>query len=148
MKYSDVLKAEKLATGDPMKIAAAVTMKKQYEGNVAAFFNEESGVDFIPTPTAEDVDRFNAKAKETGDADDIARAAIIADRFDHAEGEKVAHLVTRATGAQLRTKLQSDEKITAGDVRKAHEYAKLNSSVENVALYSQIKRKHEEGKAE
>lgn len=148
MNYSEVLKAEKLATGNPERIAAAVAMKKQYEGNVAAFFNEESGVSFIPTPTAEDVDRFNAKAEETGDADDLARAAIIADRFAHFEGEKTAHLVTRATGVHLREKLQSGEKVTAGDVRKAHEFAKLNSTVENISLYSQLKRKHEEGNAE
>lgn len=145
MKYSEVVKAEKLATGDSLKIAQAAQLKKDYEGSIAAFFNEEAGVSFVPVPTAEDVERFNAKAAETGDADDIARAALIADRHTYYAGEKVAHLVNRATGEQLRTKLRSGEKITANDVRAAYEYGKLSPNAENVSLYSQIKRKHEEG---
>ncbi|GIO93538.1 hypothetical protein [Paenibacillus lactis] len=147
MKYSEIVKAEKLATGNPMKIAKAALMKREYDESVAAFFNDESGVSFVPVPTAEDVERFNAKAAETGDADDHARAALIADRFAHYEGEKVAHLVNRATGEQLRTKLHSAEKMTDADVRAAQEYGKLNPTADNISLYSQIKRKYEEGLA-
>ncbi|MFK4166637.1 hypothetical protein ACI2LM_10260 [Paenibacillus lautus] len=146
MEYSEIVKAEKLATGNPMEIAKAAQLKRDYEGNIAAFFGEESGVSFVPVPTAEDVERFNAKAAETGDADDHARASIISDRFAHFEGEKIAHLVNRATGEQLRTKLRSGEKITASDVRAAHEFAKLNSTADNISLYSQLKRKQEEEK--
>lgn len=140
------MKAEKLASGDALRIAQATQLKKDYEGNVAAFFDQEAGVSFVPVPTAEDVERFNTKATETGDADDHARAAIIFDRFNHYEGEKVAHLVNQATGEQLRTKLRSGEKITAADMRAAYEYSKTSPTADNISLYSQLKRKHEEEK--
>ncbi|MNN77178.1 hypothetical protein D3C81_1936190 [compost metagenome] len=43
----------------------------------------------------------------------------------------------------LRAKLQNGEALTADDVQDAHRYAKRYPSPDNLTLYSQVKREHE-----
>ncbi|MNN27032.1 hypothetical protein D3C81_1405540 [compost metagenome] len=43
----------------------------------------------------------------------------------------------------LRAKLKNGEVLTANDVQEAHRYAKRYPSPDNLTLYSQIKREHE-----
>ncbi|WP_427052370.1 hypothetical protein [Paenibacillus sp. TC-CSREp1] len=139
ISYTNVTEALKMASGYPEKIVRAKRMEREYNETVELMFNEESGVSFIPVPTAQDVDRFDTRAKETNDPDDITRAYLIRDRFDHYEGEKMAHIDHRILGSQLRTKL-ADGTVTRADVKAAERYAKNNPSPDNIGLYTQIKR--------
>ncbi|KAG2856690.1 hypothetical protein PC115_g25846 [Phytophthora cactorum] len=128
-----------MAPGNPEKIVRAKRMEREYNETVALMFSEESGVSFIPVPTTQDVDRFDTRAKETNDPDDIARAHLIRDRFDYYEGEKTAHIDHRVLGGQLRTKL-AEGTVTKADVKAAERYAKSNPTPDNIGLYTQIKR--------
>lgn len=139
VNYSEVTEALKMAPGNPEKIIRAKRMEREYNETVALMFNEESGVSFVPVPTAQDVEHFDGRAKETNDPDDIVRAHLIRDRFDYYEGEKTAHIDHRVLGSQLRTKL-AEGKVTKADVKAAERYAKSNPTPDNIGLYTQIKR--------
>ncbi|WP_418039189.1 hypothetical protein [Paenibacillus xylanilyticus] len=139
INYSAVTEALKMAPGNPEKIVRAKRMEREYNETVALMFNEESGVSFIPVPDAKDVERFDARAKETNDPDDFARAHLIRDRFDYYEGQKTAHIDHRVLGSQLRTKL-AEGTVNNADVKAAERYAKSNPTSDNIALYTQIKR--------
>ncbi|MDR9748818.1 hypothetical protein [Paenibacillus taichungensis] len=143
INYSAVTQALKMAPGNPEKIARAKQLERDYNDTISLMFSEESGVSFIPVPTTQDVDRFDTRAKETNNPDDIARAHLIRDRFDYYEGEKTAHIDHRVLGGQLRTKL-AEGTVTRADVKAAERYAKSNPTPDNIGLYTQIKRSAEE----
>lgn len=142
LSYTSVTEALKMSSGYPEKIVRAKRMEREYNETVELMFNEDSGVSFVPVPTAQDVERFDGRAKETNDPDDIARAHLIRDRFDYYEAEKSAHIDHRVLGGQLRTKL-AEGKVTKADVKAAQRYAKSNPTPDNIGLYTQIKRSAE-----
>lgn len=142
INYSAVTEALKMAPGNPEKITRAKQLERNYNDTIALMFTEESGVSFVPVPSAQDVERFDSRAKETNDPDDIVRAHLIRDRFDYYEGEKTAHIDHRILGYQLRTKL-AEGNVTKADVKAAERYAKSNPTPDNIGLYTQIKRSAE-----
>lgn len=139
INYSAVTEALKMAPGNPEKIVKAKRMEREYNDTIALMFNEESGVSFVPVPDEKDVERFDTRAKETNDPDDIVRAHLIRDRFDFYEGEKTAHIDHRVLGGQLRAKL-AEGTVTKADVKAAERYAKINPTPDNIALFTKIKR--------
>ncbi|WP_339167147.1 hypothetical protein MKX75_23925 [Paenibacillus sp. FSL R5-0341] len=139
INYSAVTEALKMAPGNPEKIARAKQLERDYNDTIALMFNEESGVNFVAVPSAQDVEHFDTRAKETNDPDDLVRAHLIRDRFDYYEGEKTAHIDHRVLGGHLRTKL-AEGTVTKADVKAAERYAKSNPTPDNIGLYTQIKR--------
>ncbi|WP_339260178.1 hypothetical protein MKZ12_09890 [Paenibacillus sp. FSL R5-0713] len=144
INYSSVTEALKMAPGNPQKIVQAKRMEREYNETVALMFSEESGVSFVPVPDEKDVERFDARAKETNDPEDIVRAHLIRDRFEYYEGEKTAHIDHRVLGSQLRTKL-AEGTVTKADVKAAERYAKITPTPDNIALFTKIKRAATEG---
>lgn len=143
MKFAKLREMEKLCKGNPEKMARYASAKTEYDDTVAALFPPDAPFEFVGHPNEGHVKDAEAHAKETGDADDIARAAILRDRYDAYEDDKTAHIDLRTTKESLRAKLQRGDKLTPKDVRDAWRLAKLNSSIANVALYSQVKSEQE-----
>ncbi|MNN60748.1 hypothetical protein D3C81_1759500 [compost metagenome] len=143
--YSKLAEMKAMASGHPGKIVEYAVAKRAYEDNVAHFFNEESGVKFISNPSQSYVDELEAKAAETGDDGDKARAAIARDQFNYYEKDRVKHIDWKVSRQNLRRLLDGGGEVTRKDVDEAHRVAKLNATTENIAVYSQIKRKYEDG---
>lgn len=139
MNYAKLREMEKLSKGNPQKIAQYSTAKREYDETIAAMFPEDSPIRFVESPAEHFVTDAEARAKETGDADDIARAAILRDRFEAYADESTAHIDLRTTATSLRAKLQNGDELSPRDVKDAWRLAKLNASIANVALYSQVK---------
>lgn len=143
MNYAKLVEMKKLSGGHPQKIAAYTAAKREYDDTIATMFTDDAPFKYADSPTESYVHEAEAHAAKTGDADDLARAAILRDRFNYHEGLKTAHLEYRTTAASIRAKLQSGNKLTAADVQEAYKFAKLNPSADNLTLYSRIKREHE-----
>ncbi|MEK5415430.1 hypothetical protein [Paenibacillus sp. FSL L8-0708] len=139
MKFSKLREMEKLSKGYPLKMGQYVAAKREYDETVAVMFTKDSPFQFVGSPNEGYVKDAEAHAAQTGDADDIARAAILRDRYEAYEEDKTAHTDLRTTKDRLRDKLQRGEAMTPSDVRNAWRVAKLNSTVANVALFSQVK---------
>ncbi|MEK4061681.1 MULTISPECIES: hypothetical protein [unclassified Paenibacillus] len=143
MKYAKLEEMKKLAAGHPHKIAAYSAAKREYNDTIATMFTEDAPFKYVGSPTESYVQEAEAHASKTGDADDLARAAILRDRFDYYDGLSDAGFELRTAATSLRAKLESGDPLSAKDVRDAHRLAKLTSSADNIALYSRIKHGHE-----
>lgn len=128
-----------MAAGHPEKITKYSQAKKQYDEMIAEFFNEESGVKFIAHPLESYVAEIEAKAEESGDPGDKARAIIMRDRLNHYEKEKTKHVDWRTSRERLRSLIDSGSKISDKDIREAERVARHNPSPESIVLYSRIK---------
>lgn len=143
MKFAKLREMEKLSKGNPVKIAQYSAAKREYDDTIAAMFPAGAPFEFVGSPNESYVKDAEAHAATTGDADDLSRAAILRDRYEAYEDDKTAHMDLRTTATSLRAKLQNGEELTPKDVRDAWRLAKLNASIDNVALYSRIKREQE-----
>ncbi|WP_342438148.1 hypothetical protein NSS79_02475 [Paenibacillus sp. FSL L8-0436] len=143
MKFAKLREMEKLSKGNPAKMAQYIATKREYDDTIAAMFTQDAPFEFVGHPNEGYVKDAEAHAATTGDADDISRAAILRDRYEAYEDDKTAHLDLRTTATSLRAKLQNGDELTPKDVRDAWRLAKLNASIDNVALYSRIKREQE-----
>ncbi|WP_410770127.1 hypothetical protein [Fontibacillus sp. BL9] len=128
-----------MAAGHPEKIAKYSQAKKQYDEMIAEFFNEESGVKFIAHPLESYVAEIEAKAEESGDPGDKARAIIMRDRLNHYEKEKTKHVDWRTSRERLRSLIDIGAKISDKDIREAERVARHNPSAESRVLYARLK---------
>lgn len=133
---------KRLATGNPQKIAEYTRAQRQYDDAVAEYFNEEDGVKFYSSPRESYVLELEARAANGTDRDK-ARAVILRDRYEAIELEKTAHIDKRVAKHNLMQRLESGEKLTQRDLNEAHRLAKLNSTTENIVLYTRVKRELE-----
>ncbi|MCL6458832.1 MAG: hypothetical protein K6T85_12565 [Gorillibacterium sp.] len=143
MNFAKLREMEKLCRGDARKIAAYTVAQRDYDETIKTMFPKESPIKFVDCPGESYVTDAENRATETGDADDIVRAALLRDRFDAYEGDKTAHLDLRTSVTALRAKLESGDKLTKSDVDKAWKLAKLNPSPDNIVLYGRYKREFE-----
>ncbi|PAK55418.1 hypothetical protein [Paenibacillus sp. 7541] len=134
-----------MAAGHPEKIAAYTMAERRYKETVAELFHEDSGVKFLEHPPESYVAELEAKAEESGDPADKARAVILRDRLDYHAAKKTAHIDWRISRERLRNILVNDEKVTGADVQEAYRLARHNPSAQMMSLYTQIKRKYEGG---
>lgn len=130
---------ELMSRGNQQKISAFKIKQKEYEDTIAELFNEDSPVEFLHTPSDSAVIRAEQLAADSGDPSDLARAVILRDRFEFYEAEKVKHIDWKETRSQLKAKLASGERLSQRDVLAAERLARANSSVDNLALYSQVR---------
>ncbi|WP_143192159.1 hypothetical protein [Paenibacillus helianthi] len=121
-------------------MARYAAAKSDYDETIAAMFTEDSPIKFVGSPNEDYVKDAEAHAAKTGDADDISRAAILRDRYEAYEDDKTTHMDLRTTATSLRAKLLNGDELTPKDVRDAWRLAKLNSSLDNQALYARVKR--------
>ncbi|GIP21062.1 hypothetical protein [Paenibacillus sp. J22TS3] len=139
--YSQLVEMKAMSWGNPERIAAYTLAQRRYDDTVAHYFDEESGVKFMANPSQSYVEGLEAKAAETGNDDDKARAIIARDQFEHYEKDRVKHIAWQVSRQNLRRLLVEGGKVTRKDVDEAHRIAKLNATMENLAVYSQIKQK-------
>ncbi len=140
---AQLMDMEVLCQGNPKKMAEYTQAKRKYDDMIAEFFNEEDGVEYIPTPTPYYVEELERRA-ENGTDRDKARAIILRERYDARENKKNNHHhKIKATKSELRDKLGRGDEITAQDMEDAYWLSRHNPSSENLALYSQLKRAHE-----
>ncbi len=130
---------KKMAAGHPERMAQYRLAQKRYDEMIAEYFNEESGVKFIAHPMESFVAQLEAKAKESGDPGDKARAVIMRDRLNHYEAEKTQHLDWRRSRERLSGLIDSGAKVTQRDIDEAYKLARHNPSAEVVTLYSRLK---------
>ncbi|MCM3786883.1 hypothetical protein M3221_00365 [Domibacillus indicus] len=127
-----------MSRGNPEKIAAYSTARKQYNETVAAYFTDDEPLPNLPS--ADYVEGLKAKAEE-GDEADKMRYELARDRRESTEyRHNGAHEQTHQTVNRLRQKLIAGEKMTSADVKAMERAAKHQSSAENIALYAQVKR--------
>ncbi|KGE20797.1 hypothetical protein [Paenibacillus wynnii] len=143
MKFAKLREMEKLSKGNPEKMARYASAKSDYDDTITAMFTEGALFEFVGCPNEGYVKDAEAHAATTGDADDLSRAAILRDRYEAYEDDKTTFKDLRTTATSLRAKLQNGDELTPKDVRDAWRLAKLNASIDNVALYSRIKREQE-----
>ncbi|MFC6652081.1 hypothetical protein ACFTAO_12720 [Paenibacillus rhizoplanae] len=143
MNFAKLREMEKLSKGNPANIAKFTAARKEYEETIAVLFPEDSPIRFVGSPDESYVADAEARAKETGDAEDIARASLLRDRLNAYEQDATAHIDLRTTATSLRAKLRNGDELTEKDVRDAWRLAKLNASIDNVSLYSQVKKAQE-----
>lgn len=140
---AELREMKKFAYGNPAAIAKYTLAQREYDDMVTTLFPEDAPIKFADSPAEWYVKDAEKRAQETGDTDDIARAVILRDRYAAYEEGKTAHIKVRETTNDLRAKLQTGDQISANDVESAWRLAKLNSSADNLSLYSQIKQQHE-----
>ncbi|MBE0335579.1 hypothetical protein [Paenibacillus sp. 23TSA30-6] len=130
-----------MARGNPQKIAEYVVRKREYDDTVDRYFKEQySGFNFVDLPSEEYVIKAEARAAETGDDADAMRAAILRDRIKYHESQKDVHKDWRRIREELTTKLANGDTITKRDIESVEHLTRQNSSVDNLALYTRVKR--------
>lgn len=128
-----------MAGGHPERIAKYKLAKERYEEIIAEYFNKESGVKFVDLPSEYYVAELEAKAEESGDPRDKARAAIMRDRLDHQEKGKMKHIDWKVSRERLRSLIDNGAKITEKEMREAERVARHNPSDESRVLYARLK---------
>lgn len=128
-----------MAGGHPERMARYKLAKERYEAVIAEYFNEETGVEFVAHPADFYVAELEAKAEESSDPGDKARAVIMRDRLDHHEKGKTKHADWKVSRERLRSLIDSGAKVTEKDMREAERVARHNPSPESRVLYSRLK---------
>ncbi|SFS76293.1 hypothetical protein [Paenibacillus sp. 453mf] len=134
---------ELMSRGNPEKTVAYKLKQKRYDDMVSSLFTAEAPIMYLPSKSEEYVQRAEQIAAESGDPDDLARAVILRDGFEYYEADNMKHLDWKETRSQLKVKLASGERLSQRDVLAAERLARANSSVNNIALYSQVKTGYE-----
>lgn len=132
-----------MAGGNPMKMAEVAVKAQELARIKAEHFPEEH--QFLKSFG----EKYVQELKEYSEAnpDDVSaqvRYRLQKERLAVREKGKTSHIDYRLVKGDLRRKLQEDT-LDGGDVKRAWEMAKRNSTDENRALYSQIKNKFMDG---
>ncbi|KSU83422.1 hypothetical protein GA0061096_2677 [Fictibacillus enclensis] len=132
------LEALKLqARGNPAKMAAYATAKREYQAQVDAHFTEEHP--FNNTFSESHLESLRKFAEENPEDDSAqARFIIQQNRFDAQEKAKTAQIDRRLLQSELSRKLTAGE-VNKTDLERAALLAKTNGNPENRALYASIK---------
>ncbi|WP_409178542.1 hypothetical protein [Brevibacillus fortis] len=131
------------ARGNPKKIAEYKVAKHEYDQMCQRLFDGETYPN-IGSPATDYVQRLEEEAK-SGDSDSVMRYEIIKERRDmvdySASGQETRD--NRLISHDLRGKLTNGDKLTAADVRAASTLSRKISSIDNMVLYSTVKRTFE-----
>ncbi|EJL31784.1 hypothetical protein [Brevibacillus sp. BC25] len=129
--------------GNPKKMAEYKVAKHEYDQMCQRLFDGETYPN-VGSPAADYVQRLEEEAL-SGESDSVLRYEIIKERREmvdySASGQEMRDI--RLTSHDLRGKLANGEKLTAADVRAANTLSRKNSSIDNMVLYSTVKRTFE-----
>ena len=127
-----------MASGNPQKLAAYTIKRRELDEIKATHFNED--FPFVNGFSQSYLDELKAYS-EANPEDESAqvRYQLQKERFAVQEASRTAHIDKRLVKTDLMRKLQAGELVDA-DLKAAHRLAKTNSSLENMTLYSRIKR--------
>lgn len=138
-KVAKLKEMERMARGNPKKIAEFQMALRRYRELCSEVFNEERK--FVDGPIPSYVERLKEEA-EAPEADDAAklRYAIMNDRREYQDySSKQEHFDNVKTRQELRQKLD-EGKATQADVHTAEKYTRKFPSPQNLAMYAQMKR--------
>jgi hypothetical protein len=141
MSFIGIAKLEELKTmsrGNPARIAKYVKEKAVYDSLVKTYFSEDNP--FLEYPSEHYIKSLKEKA-DSGDEADKIRYAMLKDRFEYNEyRRKDEHFDNVKTRQELRRKLSEGEKLTKSDLLAAEKLMRKFPSLDNLAMYAEMKR--------